>query len=79
MTKRWHSRLDQRTWRALVAAAGEAVATGDICRAVWPRKRQFHPEEYRRVREAALELAEPVRRGSSKGRPWLWRLREPIG
>jgi hypothetical protein len=64
---------------AFVAAGGEVLATGDICRRVWPRKRTFDTKEYRRVREAATELAEPMQRGSSKGRPWLWRLREPIG
>jgi hypothetical protein len=42
---------------------------------VWPRKSKFHPEEYRRVREAAAGFADPVARGPGRGRPWLWRLK----
>jgi hypothetical protein len=67
--------VDHRTWRAFVALAGELVDTGTICRHVWPRKSRFHSEEYRRVREAAAELADPVARGPGRGRPWLWRLK----
>jgi hypothetical protein len=57
MTQRWHNRVDHRTWRAFAAMAGELVDTGTICRHVWPRKSRFHPEEYRRVREAAAGFA----------------------
>jgi hypothetical protein len=78
MARRWHNRIGKRTWRAFVAAAGEVLTTGDICRAVWPRKRQFHTEEYKRVRLTAAKFGEPVGRGSGRGRPLLWRLKEPI-
>jgi hypothetical protein len=67
--------VDHRTWRAFVAMAGELVDTGTICRRVWPRKSKFHPEDYRRVREAAAGFADPVARGPGRGRPWLWRLK----
>jgi hypothetical protein len=72
---RWHSRVDKRTWMAFVGGAGRALHTGEICQAVWPRKQRFDTKEYARVRAAALEFAEPVRRGSTRGRPWLWRLK----
>jgi hypothetical protein len=39
----------------------------------WPRKTKWHPEEYRRAREAARQFADPIGRSSGQGRPWIWR------
>jgi hypothetical protein len=64
--------------RAFLAIAGELISTGALCQRVWPRKRRFHTVEYARVREAAAAIADPVGRAETKGRPWLWRLREPV-
>jgi hypothetical protein len=75
MTKRvWRGRVRDRVWKAFVALDGQKVRTTDIIERVWPRKSKWHPEEYRKVREAAAELAEVVGRGPGRGRPWLWRL-----
>jgi hypothetical protein len=70
------SRVRHRVWRAFIALAGEIVPTTALIQRVWPRKRRFDTKEYRRVRAAALEIAYPVGRASTKGRPILWRLRE---
>jgi hypothetical protein len=40
-------------------------------------KTEIHPEEYRRVREAAAEIAVAIGRSSGRGRPYRWRFREP--
>jgi hypothetical protein len=72
---RFHSRVAKRVWATFVALAGQDVRTTDLIQRTWPRKSKWHPEEYRRVREAAAELADPVGRGPGRGRPWLWRLR----
>jgi hypothetical protein len=49
--RRWHSRVQQRVWRAFVALGDQDVSTGELCR-TWPRKRRFDTKEYRRVRVA---------------------------
>jgi hypothetical protein len=67
MTKRWHSRVGHRTWRAFTATAGAILSTGEICQYVWPRKRRFYPEEYKRVREAARQFADPVAAAQGRG------------
>jgi hypothetical protein len=78
MTKRVRrGRVRDRVWKTFVALAGEVVSTTELVRRTWPRKQRFHPEEYRRARLAAREIADPVARSSGSGRPWLWRLREP--
>jgi hypothetical protein len=79
MTKpRFHSRVAKRVWMAFIALAGQEVRTTDLIRRAWPRKSKWHPEEYRRVRDAAAELADPICRSSGQGRPWLWRLRDSL-
>jgi hypothetical protein len=75
---RFHSRVDHRIWRAFVAAGGELVSTGHLLRWVWPRRQRFETWRYRTVRHRAARIAGPVRRAGTKGRPWLWRLKEPI-
>jgi hypothetical protein len=60
-----------------MASDGEA-STGHLIRWVWPRKNRFDTAEYHRVRAAAAEIAEPLWRGSSKGRPYLWRLKSDV-
>jgi hypothetical protein len=70
----WRGRVRDRVWKAFIALAGQDVSTGELVRRTWPRRQRFEPWMYFRCRTAAYELAEPVRRGSSKGRPWLWRL-----
>jgi hypothetical protein len=76
MTKpRFHSRVAKRVWTAFIALGGQDVRTTVLIQRVWPRKSKWHPEEYRRVRDAARELADPIARGPSRGRPWLWRLK----
>jgi hypothetical protein len=75
MTKRlWRGRVRDRVWKAFIALDGEIVPTTELVQRTWPRKSKWHPEEYRRARDAALELADPVARGPGRGRPWLWRL-----
>jgi hypothetical protein len=59
-------------------ASGDVVSTGELIRWVWPRKDSFDTAEYRRVRAAAAELADPVCRAETKGRPWLWRLKSDV-
>jgi hypothetical protein len=76
MTKRvWRGRVRDRVWKTFVALAGEVVSTGELVRRTWPRKQRFHPEEYRRVREAAAEIAVAIGRSSVRGRPYCWRLK----
>jgi hypothetical protein len=83
MKRPWRGRVRDRVWKAFVALGGEAVPTGELVRRVWPRKRRFHTEDYRRARAAAAELADVVgheQRGRNSSSPGglLWRLREPI-
>jgi hypothetical protein len=78
MRPKFHSCVAKRVWQTFLALAGEVASTGDLIQRVWPRKRRFDTKEYRRVRLAAAEIADPVGRASSKGRPILWRLREPV-
>jgi hypothetical protein len=75
MRRVWRGRVRDRVWKTFVALAGQAVPTGELVRRVWPRRQRFETWQYYRVRCAASEIADPVRRASSKGRPWLWRLR----
>jgi hypothetical protein len=79
MTRVWRGRVRDRVWKSFLALAGQAVTSGELCRRVWPRKSRFDTNEYRRVRAAALELADPIARGPGRGRPWLWRVRASIG
>jgi hypothetical protein len=75
MTKRpWRGRVRDRVWKAFIALDGETVPTTELIQR-WPRKSKWHPEEYRRVRDAAAELADPIARGPGRGRPRLWRIR----
>jgi hypothetical protein len=76
--KPWRSRVRDRVWKAFVALAGQDVQTTDLIQRTWPRKRRFDTKEYRRVRLAAAELADPVARGPGRGRPWLWRLKSDV-
>jgi hypothetical protein len=78
MKRVWRGRVRDRVWKAFVALAGQDVSTGELCRRTWPRRSRFETWRYYRVRRAAGEIAEPVRRASSKGRPLLWRLKEPL-
>jgi hypothetical protein len=64
-------------WKAFVALDGAIVSSTELIRRTFPRKQRFHTEDYARVRRAAAELADRVARGPGRGRPWLWRLREP--
>jgi hypothetical protein len=38
--------------KAFIALDGEIVPTTEIIQRTWPRKSKWHPEEYRRVRDA---------------------------
>jgi hypothetical protein len=70
MTKRvWRGRVRDRVGKTFVALAGKVVSTGELVRRTWPRKQRFHREEYKRVRLAAAELADPIGRSSARGRP----------
>jgi hypothetical protein len=79
MRRVWRGRCRDRTWKAFVALAGELVGTGELVRRIWPRLSRHRPIHYHRARLAALEIADPVCRASSKGRPLLWRLRPQHG
>jgi hypothetical protein len=78
MRRIWRSRCRDRTWKAFVALAGELVSAGELVRRIWPRLSRHRPIHYHRARLAAAEIAEVVGRADSRGRPLLWRLREPI-
>jgi hypothetical protein len=56
-------------------ASGDVFSTGELICWVWPCKGSFDTAEYRRVRAAAAEVADPVCRAETNGRPWLWRLK----
>jgi hypothetical protein len=76
------SRMRHRVFRAFVAMAGDLVSTGMLVRWVWPRRLRFRTEQqYRRVRAAAAEIADPVgyqHRGRCSSSPGglLWKLRD---
>jgi hypothetical protein len=77
MTKpRFHSRVAKRVWMAFIGFGGRDVRTTDLMEWCWPRKTKWHPEEYRRTRDAARLFADPIGRSTGQGRPWLWRLWE---
>jgi hypothetical protein len=80
MKRIWRGRVRDRVWKAFIALAGEVVSTGELVRRIWPRRtRPFRQVHYQRARRAAAEIADPVARSpTGKGRPWLWRLREPV-
>jgi hypothetical protein len=74
----WRGRVRDRVWKAFVADAGQDVPTSVLVRWTWPRRQRFERWMYFRCRSAAAELAEPVRRAGTKGRPWLWRLKSDV-
>jgi hypothetical protein len=75
MRRVWRGRCRDRTWKAFVALDGQSVSTGELVKRIWPRLSRHRSIHYHRARLAAAEIADPIGRASSKGRPWLWRLR----
>jgi hypothetical protein len=71
-------RMRRQLERAFMAMPGQDLDTGTLCRWVWAHRDRFRTGECERLRRIVRELADPIGRASSKGRPWLWRLREPI-
>jgi hypothetical protein len=70
-------RLQRQIARAF-HAHGNEVSASDIyqwCQR-WQSKRFGHPERWSIVR-VLRQVAEPVGRASTIGRPWLWRLKTP--
>jgi hypothetical protein len=74
MRRIWRGRRRRQIERAFVAL-GDTISMGQAIRYVWPRRSRFRPGQYERVREALAEIADPLGRGTTKGRPVLWRLR----
>jgi hypothetical protein len=72
---RVRGRCRDRTWKAFLSLGDQLVSTGELVRRIWPRLSRHRPIHYHRARLAALEIADPIGRASSKGRPWLWRLK----
>jgi hypothetical protein len=40
------------------------------------RGRRIEPGDYRQVRRALSEIADPIGRGGSRGQPLIWRLKD---
>jgi hypothetical protein len=76
--RRWGSRVKHRIFRAFVAAGGADLTTTQLIAWVFPRLPRWDPVYYRRVKAGAAFFADPVGRATTKGRPWLWRLRKPV-
>jgi hypothetical protein len=74
--KVWHGRMRRQLERAFMAMPGQDLDTGTLCRWVWVRRQRFRTGQYERLRRIVRELADPIGRASSKGRPWIWRLRD---
>jgi hypothetical protein len=71
MKRVWRGRVRDRVWKAFVALAGQDVSTRELCRWTWPRRSRFETCRYYRVRRAAGEIAEPVRRGGGEPATFL--------
>jgi len=74
MMRIWRGRRRRQIERAFIAL-GDTISTGQAIRWVWPRRSQFRSGQYERVRVVLAEIADPVGRGATRGRPVLWRLR----
>jgi hypothetical protein len=60
---------------------GGTATMADVVRWGYVRKvillgRRIEPGNYRQVRRAASEIADPIGRGGSRGRPLIWRLKD---
>ncbi len=71
-------RIQLMIWRAFIANGGGLLTTGDLARWSYPRRKAIAHNQRRAVRRAALAIAEPVGRSKKgKGRPILWRVKQP--
>jgi hypothetical protein len=52
-------------------------STAELVSWCWVRRTAFRPRHYERVRRYVREIAVPCGRGGGRGRPLLWRQREP--
>jgi hypothetical protein len=75
----WRGRLRRQIERVFMTYPGALLPTGLFMAWAWPRRDcGFRPGQYERLRERLCEVADPVCRATTKGRPWLWRLRKPV-
>jgi hypothetical protein len=75
----WRGRLRRQIERVFMAYPGEPLPTGLVMAWAWPKRDcGFRSGQYERLRERLREVADPVGRATTKGRPLLWRLREPV-
>jgi hypothetical protein len=72
-------RLQRQIARAFIAHGPEVSATAiyDWC-ALWPVDKRASQAQRWSVRRILDVIAERVGRAPTIGRPWLWRLREPV-
>jgi hypothetical protein len=73
-----------RIRRAFVASGAEVLSSSEIYDWTHARRRHGHHKSmptgiYSITLRTLRMMADPVERGTTGGRPWLWRLREPIG
>ena len=62
---------------ARVFAARNTVSSTEVYDWCFPRKRQLTQRHRYGVWLILATIADPVARASTRGRPWLWRLRDP--
>jgi hypothetical protein len=74
-----HGRIQKLARRALLTLGGRATTSQVIewtcCRKRLLHGRRIERHDYRAARRALERIAARVGRGSSRGRPWIWRLR----
>jgi hypothetical protein len=71
-------RLQTQITRAFIAA-GPVVSSTQVYDWAFARRSQMRRSHLnrRRVWQLLREIAEPAGRASTRGRPWLWRLKSP--
>jgi hypothetical protein len=72
-------RLQRQIARAFIAAGSDVVSSSQVYDFTFAQDRHgWRWRHYRLVYRILMEIAEPVGRAPTIGRPWLWRLKEPL-
>jgi hypothetical protein len=66
----------QRAVRRAFTARGPLLSSSELYNWCYPRRRQLNQLQRHSVWRLSVQVADPVARADTPGRPWLWKLRE---